>query len=82
MKRICRNGRYVNIVPKGLYGDVSGDPNMDEVEGPEAEELTLFMYEELRALRRAAERTGLTRSDVEAIFYDNSHRLIQGAREG
>jgi predicted TIM-barrel fold metal-dependent hydrolase len=82
MKRICRNGRYVNIVPKGLYGDVSGDPNMDEVEGPEAEELTLFMYEELRALRRAAERTGLTRSDVQAIFYDNSHRLIEGARGG
>jgi uncharacterized protein len=32
-RRICENGNYVNLVPKGLYGDVSGDRHMREVEG-------------------------------------------------
>ena len=32
MRRITENGVYYNIVPKGLYGDVSGDPHMRESE--------------------------------------------------
>ena len=31
-RRICENGIYVNLVPKGLYGDVSGDIHMREVD--------------------------------------------------
>ncbi len=80
MRRICKNGIYVNIVPKGLYGDVSGDKNMGEIEGEEAEKLTFFMYEEIKAFRRAAERTALTRSDIEDIFYNNAMRIIESAR--
>ena len=80
MRRICVGGRYVNLVPKGLYGDVSGDPHMREVAGPEAEQLTLFMYEEIDALRRAAEGAGLRREDVEDIFCGNATRLIEAAR--
>jgi hypothetical protein len=80
MRRICENGRYVNLVPKGLYGDVSGDPNMREVEGEEAERLTLFMYEQLIAFRRAAEERGLTREDLTDVFHDNAAALIEGAR--
>ncbi|MCU6709071.1 amidohydrolase [Paenibacillus sp. J5C_2022] len=76
MKRYCENGRYVNVVPKGLYGDVSGDPNMREVEGREAEELSFFMYEEIDAFRVAAEAEGLTKRDVEDIFYSNAKALI------
>jgi len=82
MRRICEEGIYINLVPKGLYGDVSGDPNMREVSGREAEELTLFMYEELLAFRQAAERTGLSREDLEDVFYNNSAGLIEAVRKG
>jgi predicted TIM-barrel fold metal-dependent hydrolase len=82
MRRICENGIYVNLVPKGLYGDVSGDPNMREVAGDEASGLTLFMYEELLAFRRAAERAGLTVGDLEDIFYNNSAAMIEAVRGG
>jgi hypothetical protein len=82
MRRICEEGRYINLVPKGLYGEVSGDPNMREVEGEEAERLTLFMYEELLAFRKAAEETALTRSDLEDVFYNNAASLIEAVRRG
>jgi len=77
MRRIEQDGHYVNIVPPGLYGDVSGDKNMAEAESvAEGEKLTFFMYEECRAMKRAAEAVGLSRSDVEKIFYSNARKLI------
>ena len=75
-RRICEKGFYVNLVPKGLYGDVSADPHLRDVEGTEAERLTFFMYEEITALRRAAQETSLKASDVEAIFYGNAAQLL------
>jgi predicted TIM-barrel fold metal-dependent hydrolase len=78
MRRICEGGRYVNLVPRGLYGDVSGDPNMREIDGPEAERLTFFLYEELLAFRRAAEAAGLTSADLEDIFHNNAAGLLRG----
>ncbi|HHW30997.1 MAG TPA: amidohydrolase [Clostridiaceae bacterium] len=75
-RRICENGTYVNLIPKGLYGDVSGDIHMREVEGEEAEKITFFMYEEIDAFRRAAEATGLTAADIEDIFYNNAAKLL------
>ena len=80
MRRICENGIYINLVPKGLYGDVSGDPNMREVSGGEAAGLTLFMYEELLAFRQAAENTGLSPADLEDVFYNNSVDVIEAVR--
>jgi predicted TIM-barrel fold metal-dependent hydrolase len=80
MRRLAREGRYVNLVPQGLYGDVSGDKNMEEIEGPEAARLTLFLYEELEALRRAAERVGLTRQEVEDVCCHNARRVLAKAR--
>ena len=76
MRRISENGSYVNIIPKGLYGDVSDDARMREVEGTEAEALTFFMYEEIKAFKQAAEKTGLSRSDIEDVFYNNARQLI------
>ncbi|HSW44320.1 MAG TPA: amidohydrolase family protein [Phycisphaerae bacterium] len=38
---------------------------------------TSFLYEELRAVKRAVERLGLPRSFVEAVFYDNGMRLLR-----
>lgn len=79
MRRICEDGVYVNLVPRGLYGDVSGDRHMREVGGREAEGLTFFLYEEIDAFRRAAEATGLTTADIGDIFCRNAERLIQDA---
>ncbi len=76
-RRICENGNYVNLVPKGLYGDVSGDGHMREVTGEEADRLTFFMYEEIDAFRRAAEATGLSSADIEDVFYNNARSLIE-----
>ena len=77
MKRITSGDHYVNIVPKGLYGDVSGDKNMGEVTGAAAEKLTFFLYEEILAFRQAAKRVGLSTGDVADVFYRNSARLLR-----
>ena len=79
LRRICENGVYVNLVPRGLYGEVSGDRNMREIDGPEAGRLTFFMYEELLAFRRAAERVGLSAADLQDVFYDNAARILARA---
>jgi predicted TIM-barrel fold metal-dependent hydrolase len=76
MRRICEGGRYVNLVPRGKYGDVSGDKNMREVDGAEAARLTTFMYEELAAIKRACTRAGVDRRGVEAIFRTNAERVL------
>jgi predicted TIM-barrel fold metal-dependent hydrolase len=77
MRRICEKGVYINVVPRGLYGDVSGDSNMREVDGAEADRLTFFMYEELDAFRRAAEACRLSRDDIEDIFRRNAGQIIR-----
>ena len=79
MRRICEGGRYVNLVPPGLYGDTSGDPNMREVDDDEAGRLTFFMYEEVAAFRQAAEACGLTREEVADVFCNNGLRLLAEA---
>ncbi len=79
MKRICENGKYVNLVPKGLYGDVSADSHMREVDEKQAKNLTFFLYEELLAFKRAAEITNLSERDIESIFYNNAYSIIEQA---
>jgi predicted TIM-barrel fold metal-dependent hydrolase len=79
MRRITRAGHYVNLVPKGAYGNVSGDKNMGEVCGAEADALTFFLYEEIEAFRRAAERVGLTAAEVADVFCGNARRLLARA---
>ncbi len=76
MRRECAGGVYVNVVPRGLYGDVSGDKNMREVAVPEADRLTFFLYEEILAIRAACQKVGVSGADVEAIFHTNAHRVL------
>lgn len=76
MRRICEGGNYINLVPPGLYGDVSGDPHMREVGADEGAKLSFFLYEELGAFRQAAEAVALTHSEVEDAFYNNAARLL------
>ncbi|MDR3644756.1 MAG: amidohydrolase family protein [Clostridia bacterium] len=80
MRRICENGSYVNIVPEGLYGDVSADRHMREVTGSEADILTFFMYEEINSFRLAAKATGLGARDVEDVFYNNAKDMINSVK--
>ena len=75
-QRICEKGFYVNLVPKGLYGDVLGDKHMREVNEQEASRLTFFMYEELDAFRRAAHAVKLNAWDVEDVFYNNARQIL------
>ncbi len=79
MKRITKNGIYVNLVPKGLYGDVSGDKHMEEIEGKQAEKFTFFLYEEIAAFKRASERSFLTKNEIKKIFYGNAKKTIEKA---
>jgi predicted TIM-barrel fold metal-dependent hydrolase len=79
MRRVCERGAYVNLVPRGHYGDVRDDPHMREVDGAEAARLTFFMYEELLAFRRAAETAGLSRRSIADIFHNNAQRLVDSA---
>ena len=77
-KRIIRNNTYVNLVPKGLYGDMTNVPHMEEVSGEEVEKLTYFLYEELLSFKRASIKLGLTNEDVEKICYGNAKRILGG----
>lgn len=76
-RRICEKGFYVNLIPKGLYGNVSGDKHMREVNKQEADKLTFFMYEELFAFSRAAHAVGLTADDIKDVFYNNAQRILK-----
>ena len=79
--RIEENGTYINLIPPGLYGDPKQDRHLREVTAEEAEKITFFMYEEILAFKRAAEKLGLTKSDIEKAFYLNAKNLIDGARK-
>ena len=79
MKRITEDGRYINLVPPGLYGDVSDDPHMREVSEEEGQKLTFFLYEELLAFKKASEKLGLSRQDIEDVMYNNAMQYIRGA---
>ncbi len=81
MKRICENGKYINLVPAGLYGDVSADPHMREVPPDKAESLSFFLYEEILAFRQAAEEEKLSPNDIEDIFYNNAKKIIDNVTE-
>jgi predicted TIM-barrel fold metal-dependent hydrolase len=76
MRRIVEKGVYINIVPRGLYGDVSGDPHMREADGAEADALSFFLYEEIAAMHRAAEKEGLSKEQVEQMFFGTAAALF------
>jgi predicted TIM-barrel fold metal-dependent hydrolase len=71
-RRQFRDRAYINRTSHPFHFNQDREP-------PEVEaRYTLYMYEDLRALRQACDELGMTgRSDVEAIFHDNAARLIQ-----
>ncbi|MDO4618837.1 MAG: amidohydrolase family protein [Clostridia bacterium] len=74
MYRVVEGSNYVNVVPRGLYGDVSGDIHMREVDG---ENITSFIYEELLAFKRAVKNLGLSKEDVEKMMCKNAERILK-----
>ena len=76
-RRICERGKYINLVPKGIYGDVTVDSHLREVDGQEAARLTFFLYEEILAFKHAAKQTGLTEQDVANVFHHNAERMMK-----
>ena len=40
-------------------------------------DVTLMIYEQIRAMKRVAEELKLTREDIEDIFYGNAKRLLE-----
>ena len=75
MYRIVENGEYFNVVPRGLYGDVSKEPHMRETD---EKDVTLMIYEQIRALKRVAKDMKLTDSQVEDIMFLNAKKIIYG----
>jgi hypothetical protein len=77
-RRTVENGVYINEVPQGEipYEAIANDPHMREIAFPEAEKISFFIYDEINACRKACERLGLTKEDVEKIFYKNSSRIF------
>lgn len=72
MYRIVENGDYFNVVPKGYYGNVNGQPHMREEEN---DKITLMAYEQIMAFKRSAAELKLSDSDVEKIMYSNAKAL-------
>ena len=74
--RIVENDFYYNLIPKGLYGDVSDEPHMRELEDEAAEKLTFMIYEEIAAFKSASEKTGLSKEDIGDVFYNNASKIF------
>ncbi len=77
MYRIVENGEYINVVPRGLYGDLTGVSRMRETD---EKDVTLMIYEQILALKRVATELKLTDSQVEDIMFCNAKRLIDGVK--
>ncbi|MBO7214932.1 MAG: amidohydrolase family protein [Clostridia bacterium] len=72
MKRVVENGNYINVIPRGLYGDVSNDSHMRETDD---KNVTNFTYEILRAFKKSATDLTLTKKDIEDIMCGNACNL-------
>lgn len=77
MYRIVEDGVYYNMVPRGLYGDVSKEPHMRETDETD---VTLMIYEQILALKRVAKEMNLSAEDVNDIMYGNAKRLIDSMK--
>ena len=76
-RRQYRDRTYINRTSHPFHFNQDREP-------PEVEaRYTLYMYEDLRAIRQACDALGITdRRALEAIFHDNAARLIESANSG
>lgn len=74
----CSGGKSVEINDQYAYimeHDISIGSAIHDAD--RAVEFTYFYYEELRAIRKAAESVGLSRGELEAIFWHNAWDMLQ-----
>lgn len=70
-KSVEVNDQYAYVVEQDL------DIGSSIYDARHAVQFTYFHYEELRAIRKAAERAGLTRGEIEGLFSGNAMRLLR-----
>ena len=71
---------FTDEVPPGLYGDVSGDPNMRETDPEEGKTLTFFLYMEALAMKTALLRLGYGTREAERVFAGNARDLLRAVQ--
>ena len=72
MYRITEDGYYINVVPRGMYGDVTGAAHMRE---SDETNISNFTYEIIRGFKKTAEKLSLSKADVEDIMCNNAAKL-------
>ena len=72
MYRITEDGYYINVVPRGLYGDVTGAAHMRE---SDEANISNFTYEIIRGFKQCATNLSLSKQDVEDIMCNNAANL-------
>ena len=77
MYRVVENGVYFNVVPRGLYGNVSGEPHMRETD---EKDVTLMIYEQISAFKRVATEMKLNDTCIEDVMYKNAKNLIESVK--
>jgi len=73
-KSVEINNHYTYVTPRPWPLSISDDHGKLV--------FTSFLYEEIRAVRKAVERLGLGRDFVEGLFYDNGMRLLAAVLDG
>ncbi|MEI8243034.1 MAG: amidohydrolase family protein [bacterium] len=74
----CLRGKSVEI--NNQYAYLMGEDyevGTSIYDAHQAVTFTTFFYEQLRGIKLAAERAGLTRSEIEDIFFNNASRLFR-----
>ncbi len=72
MYRITEDGYYVNVVPRGAYGDLTNAEHMRE---SDEECISNFTYEIIRGFKKAADALSLSKQDVEDMMCNNAVKL-------
>ncbi|MBQ7897173.1 MAG: amidohydrolase family protein [Clostridia bacterium] len=75
--RIVDNGVYYNVVRRGDYGDMTNVANVRETD---EKNVTLMIYEQIRAFRRVALDMKLSDSAIEDVMRNNAQRLINDVK--
>jgi len=70
-KRICKDSNYINVILGADWVDEHTRPASPE------DRVTFFLYEEIYAFRKAAEKMGLGRKDIEDVFLLNARRILE-----
>jgi predicted TIM-barrel fold metal-dependent hydrolase len=70
-KRICEGYNYVNIILNADWKDAHTRSATPE------DQVTFFLYEEIYAFKKAAEKEGLSRKEIEKIFFWNAQKILE-----